>query len=170
MSNEVIGVVQEVYDNGVGKGSGIRVGGLKYGVYDPAKSGMAGISEGDQVSFVFKDAGKYKNIQGKITKTSGGLADTPTPTVAANTGGKRWRNNGEEGGFPIHQRAYERALDRRNALNASTAFWAMQDVVPTINDILTVAKDFEDYTTGGEIAAAEAALAFSEGIDNTDLN
>jgi len=174
MSTEVIGIVEEVMNNGKAKGSGLRVGGLKYGVFDPVDQGLDKVNEGDNVSFRFieKDSGgkwPYKNIQGKITKVAGTVA--ATPTAEAPTGGKRWRNNGEEGGFPIHQRAYERALDRRNALNAAVDLansGCLDDVMvkmktdEIVAEVIRIAREFEDYTTGGEIAVAEMVMEFDE--------
>ena len=169
MSNEVIGIVEEVMNNGKAKGSGLRVGGLKYGVFDPADQGLDKISAGDNVSFRFveKDSGgkwPYKNVQGKVTKVAGTVAATPTD---ASVGGKRWRANGEEGGFPIHQRAYERALDRRNATQVAAR---MLEPGATAQMVIEFAKEIEDYTTGTEIAVAEMALEFSEADDEFSIN
>lgn len=47
---------------------------------------------------------------------------SPTGGSAGGASGRRYRQNGEAGGFPVHPLAYERTLDRRNALNVAVAF------------------------------------------------
>lgn len=163
MAEHVIGIVDEVNNNGKGKGSSLRVNGLKYGIWDPSEAGMDDVEVGNQVSFRFKVTSKngidYKNIQGKVTKTTGDVANT----APARGTGSGYRRHGEEGGFPIHARAYERALDRREAVrNAVAALGAGK----TASEYLTMAKEFEAYTTGEDLAIADAALAFKGESDS----
>ena len=162
----MVGVVEEVINNGKGKGSGLRIAGHKYGVYDPSDAGLDTIATGTTVSFRYKekDGGggiTYKNIQGIITTMKDGAIVTPTPAPAAASGGKgNFRKNGEEGGFPLHARCYERALDRRNALQCAT------QMLPNASaeDVLALARKFEEYTTGDDIIIAEQALEFSKEV------
>lgn len=170
MSESVVGIVEEVINNGKGKGSGVRILGHKYGVYDPADAGLDAIAEGTTVSLRFKekDGGggiTYKNVQGKITTVKDGTPVTASPEAApagGTTGGSKYRKNGEEGGFPIHARAYERALDRRNALTNAVAMASYSTVAVSPEDIIELARKFEAYTTGDLEAHAEAVLAFEE--------
>lgn len=171
MSNEsIVGIVEEVINNGKGKGSGLRIGGHKYGVYDPDDAGLDTVSVGTTVSLRYKTAEKggitYKNVTGKVTTVKDGTAVTaPVATAAgaASSGGSRggFRKNGEEGGFPIHSLAYERALDRRNAIATATALaGAFPAKLKTVEDVFEVARRIEAYTTGDEITKAEDALSF----------
>lgn len=159
MSNEVVGIVEEIMNNGKAKGSGIRVGGLKYGVFDPSEIGMDNLKVGERVSFRFKEKpsggpNPYKNITGKVTKVAADVPATVAPSSEP-TGGtsRRYRHNGEEGGFPIHKKAYERALDRRNATQVAARL-APKDV----DELLMFARKIEAYTCGDLDAQAEAAM------------
>jgi len=173
MSN-VIGIIEEVIDNGKGKGSGIRVGGAKYGVYDPAASGMGDVSVGDNVSFRFaeKDGSGgivYKNLQGRITKTAAGATVAAAPASAATPA----RSYGGKGVFPVPLDDGSRAIIRQNALTN-----ARELVCKTLADggkispkvietVIDIAKQFESYTSGDiERFAAEAATeAVEEGFE-----
>ena len=111
-------------------------------------------NKGDVVEF--DDGGKkYINSLKVVGGTAPVAGGTATPYAApgggyASAGGaaKRYRNNGEEGGFPIHPGAYERALDRRNALNAAVSYSEGRALVDTPEEIVKVARYFEAYTTG----------------------
>jgi len=173
MSENIIGIIEEVIDNGKGKGSGIRVGGAKYGVYDPAASGMEGVSVGDNVSFRFtpKDGSGgivYKNLQGMITKVAAGVASTTAaaPAPAASSGGRG------RGGFPIGLEDGQRSIIRQNALTNARelychAAWPMEAESSMTDEIIRVAREFEAYTTGDieRFAAQEAVKAVEEGFE-----
>lgn len=105
-------------------------------------------NKGDVVEF---DDGGKKYINSLKVVGAGAMpsgAPGPVGTAASsvyNAGAaKRYRNNGEEGGFPIHPGAYERALDRRNALQAAVAI--MPKGSP--EDVVKTARYFEAYTCG----------------------
>ena len=108
-------------------------------------------NKGDVVEF---DDGGKKYINSLKVVRAGTSAPAPVGTAALATGygaaPKRFRNNGEEGGFPIHPGAYERALDRRNALNAAVEFWPYMGsaTTPTPEEVVEIARYFEAYTTG----------------------
>lgn len=99
--------------------------------------------KGDYVEF---DDGGKKYINGLKKKSS------PTPGAVASKGVsdsvKRYRNNGEEGGFPVHPLAYERALDRRNALQCAVSYLNHSKALPEVEDVIKIARYFEAYTTG----------------------
>ena len=166
----IVGIVEEVMDNGKAKGSGLRINGLKYGIYDPADAGLDEVSVGTTVSLRFKETEKsgitYRNVQGKVTTVKDGTAvNAPAASaVSAGSGGGKggYRKNGEEGGFPIHPKAYERALDRRNALQCAVNYVQYDaDSAISVDDVLRIARKFEAYTTGDDVAQAEAKLAFT---------
>lgn len=164
MSESIVGIVEEVINNGKGKGSGIRINGRKYGVYDPADAGLDEVAAGTTVSFRFSEkesGGKfpYLNVQGKITTVKDGTA--LTATSGSSGGGKRYRANGEEGGFPIHPQAYERALDRRNALTAAVAL-ATANKISDTKKIVEIAREFEAYTTGDIDVDALASMSLMD--------
>jgi len=101
--------------------------------------------KGDVVTF---DDGGKKYINALVVGGTASGATSAAPTPAA-TGKGSYRQNGMEGGFPIHPGAYERALDRRNALNAAVAYYSSIGVTNhTAEDIVEAARFFEAYTTG----------------------
>lgn len=99
--------------------------------------------KGDYVEF---DDGGKKYINGLRKKAAPAGGGVSAPENAS--GGKRFRNNGEEGGFPVHPLAYERALDRRNALNAAVSFCNVRYPDCDIDYVVNAARYFEAYTTG----------------------
>lgn len=128
------------------------------------------IAVGDSVEFSYKVNGRYRNIQGNVTKSSGGASSAPASSGGsrpAATGGRTYRANGEEGGFPIHPLAYERALDRRNAVTAAASIIAAEISRGTeFEDVgsatLELARMFEAYSTGDEDRMAMAAMMSSD--------
>lgn len=169
MSESVMGIVEDVINLGVGKGSGIRVNGHKFGIYDPTSAGLDKVSVGTGVSFQFKETNKggitYRNITGRVTPLADGVA-VPAATKPVDSGSTtssgtgRYRQNGMAGGFPIHPHAYERALDRRNALNAAVALVSASPsaTIADVTDVLAIAKQFEEYTCGDAERVEEEAL------------
>lgn len=107
------------------------------------------VKEGDSVTIKFEDDGTYKNITDLSLAAS---APTSSGAYKARSG----RAAGEAGGFPLHPLAYERALDRRNALNAATTVLTTKASLEkdvawiTPETIIEMAKKFEAYTTGDE--------------------
>lgn len=124
------------------------------------------VDKGDSVEFNYKENGRYRNIQGNVKKVGGGAssgAGSSTGGASRSTGGRTYRANGEEGGFPIHPLAYERALDRRNAISAAATIISAQLAHGTeFKDIteatLQMAMTFEAYSTGDLERAAMAAM------------
>lgn len=132
-------------------------------------SQIGDVDKGDNVEFNFKENGRYRNIQGNVKKVSGGAGASSGGSAPAGraTGGRTYRANGEEGGFPIHPLAYERALDRRNAVGAAATIIASQIAHGTeFEDVteatLQMAMTFEAYSTGDMERAAMAALTGSD--------
>lgn len=123
----------------------------------------AELKAGDSVTFEYKENGRYRNIQGNVKKAGGGAPAASGGKSAPASGGRGYRANGEEGGFPIHPLAYERALDRRNAIAAASTIIASQIAHGTeFEDIadatLQLAMTFEAYSTGDMERMAMAAM------------
>lgn len=127
-------------------------------------SQIGDVDKGDSVEFQFKVNGRYRNIQGNVSKVAGGSSEsTGSKAPARSGGGRSYRANGEEGGFPIHPLAYERALDRRNAISAASTIIASEIAHGTeFEDVaeatLSLARTFEAYSTGDEERLAMAAM------------
>jgi hypothetical protein len=132
------------------------------------------VNVGDEVFITYETtAAGYRNIKGLTVVAAGSGGPVPIANTApksgsgAASGGKRYRANGEEGGFPLHPLCYERALDRRNALTAAAdlagaAYRATADETHLNKEaIVEVARYFEAYTTG-DLDAAEARLMAGE--------
>ena len=176
MAETMQGVVEEVINNGTGKGSGVRIGGHKYGVYNPEESGLDAINVGDSVSLRFTKKGgtggiTYKNVNGKITKMTGGAASS----VAASAPTPAPRSYGSKGVFPIPLDDGQRSIIRQNALTN-----ARELVCKTLKDgskidtkvtdtIIGIAKEFEAYTAGDieRFAAKEADKTVEDGFEIT---
>ncbi|QXN67675.1 hypothetical protein [Vibrio phage VP41s3] len=124
------------------------------------------VDKGDTVEFSYKVNGRYRNIQGNVTKSAGGSSSeggASKSTGGRSGGGRTYRANGEEGGFPIHPLAYERALDRRNAVSAASAIIAAEigrgsEYEDVAEATLSLARTFEAYSTGDEERLAMAAM------------
>ena len=139
----VTGVVEYKAQNKFG-GYSIKVNGNFFNSkWEPA------CNKGDTVEF--DDGGKKYINSLKVVGAGAPVAGGTILPYAASAGGhasaapKRYRNNGEEGGFPIHPGAYERALDRRNALTAAVAMLG-KGTKPEL--VVEMARYFEAYTTG----------------------
>ena len=135
MAESIVGIVEEVINNGKGKGSGVRINGSKYGVYDPAAANMDAIEAGMNVSLRFteKDGGggiKYKNVQGRITPVKGDVAATAPPAPSGGVVGGR-----------------EQAIIRQNALTNAVNFGVANGATDTAV-IVKIAQEFEEYTSG----------------------
>lgn len=135
-----------------------------YGAFNASQLG--GVEKGDSVELSYKINGRYRNIQGNVTKASGGSASSTggsASSTPARSGGRSYRANGEEGGFPIHPLAYERALDRRNAINAASKIISMEiahgtEFADVAEATLSLARTFEAYSTGDEERMAMASM------------
>jgi hypothetical protein len=130
-------------------------------------SQIGDVEKGDTVEFSYKVNGRYRNIQGNVSKSASSSASSSAP-ASSGRGGRTYRANGEEGGFPIHPLAYERALDRRNAVSAASAIVAAEIARGTeYEDVaeatLSLARVFEAYSTGDEDRAAMAAMMGGDG-------
>jgi len=110
-------------------------------------------NEGDSVSITYETTPQgYHNVSNLVLV--GQAAGGNRPATGASKSG--YRQAGSEGGFPLHPLAYERALDRRNALQCAVAWAAQNGSKMAPEKIVEVARTFEDYTTGdSERKAAE---------------
>lgn len=138
-----------------------------YSAFNASQIGDVGA--GDSVEFSYKENGRYRNIQGNVKKTGGGTGAESASSGGGHraTGGRNYRANGEEGGFPIHPLAYERALDRRNAISAAATIIASQlahgTEYPDVTEaVVQMAMTFEAYSTGDLERAAMAAMTGSD--------
>lgn len=149
--SQVVGTVEKAFDKA------IVVSGVRYGAYKPEQ--LAGAKQGDEVQFDFKENGQYKNISGNVRVVNKSAAPKAAPS-SGNTSSRSSRANGEEGGFPLHEKSYERALDRRNAINAAVAYAALAKLKPeSPGEIVDIAREFEAYTTGDTDKEMEALAA-----------
>ena len=122
-------------------------------------------NKGDTISF---DDGGRKYLS-KVSVVLPGTSTTDDPLRPASIRTeKRYRANGEAGGFPIHPLAYERALDRRNALTAAVTLIAAgfgdkasTKKVPIAEEVIALAKKLEAYSTG-DIEREMAEEMFAE--------
>lgn len=157
---QVNGVV-EATSNKFGK-LGIAVGGKWYNTDPSWLKGPAPV-KGDTVSF--DDGGR--NYIKNLTILGGSGAAEPT---GAPTGTIRSTTNPTPQGktFPMALNAPERSINRqsalRDAISYATALWPREDdgsVNCTPDDIITLARVFESYTTG-QLDLTEASLAAQE--------
>lgn len=176
MSGNITGIVQEVNNNGMGKGSNIVVNGQKYGCYDPVKTGIDVVAVGDEVSLGWAQKGQYINIMGRVNKTgnTGAVLATPVTgtTAAANAAvvqGKPPQGGGNpEFQFPIPALNYQRSVVRRDAVTQATTLIVGtgnygDDPFATAAVVLDIARVFEAYEAGDidEKEAADAVAALS---------
>lgn len=141
MAESIRGIVEEVINNGKGKGSGVRIEGKKYGVYDPADAGLDQVTVGSEVSFRFNEKPgtggiTYKNITGKITTVtagSGAVASVPSNVNTVSLG---------------RDRAIIRQNALTNAVNACAQFSITVEGDEIIDSIIKTAMRFEEYTSG----------------------
>ena len=173
MAENVTGVLEDVVDNGKGKGSHIRVGGYKYGVYDPADAGLADLTTGDSVSFRYKETTKdtitYKNIIGRVTKMTSPVSAATSP--AAPTKGNFGRV------FPVPVTHGDRSIIRQNSVTNAThiltailaqkpaakSAGSWEDTVSQAESVAeavtNVARILEAYSAGdADLAEVEAAI------------
>ena len=130
------------------------------------------VNVGDEVLVTFQTTPQgYRNIKGLTVVAAGDGAPVPQVNTAPKSGyggGGRYRQNGTEGGFPLHPLSYERALDRRNAVAVAAGlygkiFEGCNDItILSKEDIVGLARYFEAYTTG-DIDLAEAKAMAEEG-------
>lgn len=112
------------------------------------------INKGDEVELNYETTDKgFNNIKAiNVTKANPAGGATQSQGTGGGGGSRQYRKNGEEGGFPVHPLAYERALDRRNALQCAVKAMEFIDYSTEEEDvteiILTNARKFEAYTTG----------------------
>ena len=158
------GIVQEVINLGVGKGSGVKIDGHKYGCFDPVKAGIDIIAVGDEVTFDWVQKGQYKNINGKVNKTGNTGTPAASPTPKASGGGS---GGGSDFIFPIPSLNYQRSVVRRDAVTQAVTL--ITNLTPAaegynLDEFASLAVDlarkFEEYETGDDVeAAANEAIA-----------
>lgn len=151
---QLTGIVQEVINLGVGKGSGVKIDGHKYGCFDPVKAGVDIVAVGDEVTFDWVQKGQYKNINGAVGKTgnTGTPAAAPAPEASSGGGGKG------DFVFPIPALNYQRSVVRRDSVAQSVQLIARLTPADKnldfdhVSDIVVViARKFEEYSTGDDV-------------------
>ena len=167
MSNTITGIVQEVNNNGLAKGSNIVVNGQKYGCYDPVKTGIDIVNAGDEVTFAWAQKGSYINIMGSVTKT-GNTGAVPMAAAAASpkaAGGGSKGGWGNKGVFPVPALDGQRSIIRQNSVTNAVNLIGHYDsfdgnLMETAAQVIEVAKVFEAFSSGDmDEAEAEAAVA-----------
>ena len=166
MTAIVKGVLEQVWVNEQETKYGVKnktiyvINGTRYdgGFKKPAAE------KGDEVEIVYDETSKYHNV--KSIQVLG--KSTTTPSTPRNTGGgsgtgRTYRGNGEAGGFPLHPKSYERALDRRNAIKCAVDHCATlgPNITFSPEEVIATARLFEAYTTG-DLDVKEAENAFDE--------
>jgi hypothetical protein len=153
MSDSITGIVQEVNNIGLGKGSNIVINGQKYGAYDPVKAGIDQVRVGDEVSLNYAQKGQYTNILGQITKT--GVTGTPQPVTFTGNLNSKGSPKGawSKGVFPIPKTDGQRSIIRQNSVtNAVKMVSECSFHQPTPEDtaklVIEIAQIFEDYSAG----------------------
>ena len=169
----VTGIIEEVVNNGVGKGSGIVVQGIKYGAYDPAKHGLHACQVGMEVSFVWKENKQYKNLVGMVVPTGNRgaaipvAADIGTTAVMGVNQGSPAPKSYRMGSFPIDpldgQRSIIRQNSMTNAVNFVTGHFASGgdngvELEDRYEMVLDMAKHFESFSAGDSDTQAVADL------------
>ncbi len=165
----ITGIIAEVNNNGVGKGSNLVINGDRYGVYSPSEHGFDDLAAGDEVTVQWSSdkTGKYKNIaKAGITKTGG-----TGPVVKTNGGTGTTGKFYSKGSFPIDPLDGQRSIIRQNSITNAVRFineycgHAEADLpVDTRMDmILDAAQRFEAYSSGDNdrLAAEEASEKMS---------
>lgn len=149
------GIVQEVINLGVGKGSGVKIDGHKYGCFDPVKAGIDLVAVGDEVTFDWVQKAQYKNINGSVTKTGNTGVPSASPAPAASTGGGSGGGKGDFV-FPIPALNYQRSVVRRDAVTQAVNLYRVVGDASAAPDVaadmcLAVARLFEEYETGDDV-------------------
>ena len=170
--SQVTGIVQEVNNRGIGKGSNILVNGTKYGCYDPVKAGIDMLVAGQEVTFDTAVKGQYVNINGRATPTgNSGAVTAPAPAAQPQMMGKA---QGSDFVFPVPPLNYQRSVVRRDSIRDAVALVNEHtsgcendmDIETRIAHTLAAAKAFEEYSCGDDIekeaAAAVAQLGTSQ--------
>jgi hypothetical protein len=166
---QITGIVQEVNNRGLAKGSNILVIGMKYGCYDPVKSGIDMLQAGQEVTFTAEQKGQYTNINGRATPTGNtGVVQAPAPTPVTPPAAFVPKNTGGQWQFPIPPLDYQRSVVRRDSVTAAAAIVDGycsgcendMDLGTRITYVLSTAKRFEEYSCGDDIEKeAQAAMS-----------
>lgn len=119
-------------------------------------STLEGVERGDTVSFVYTLKGDWKNIKGSVRKGEGTATDAIAPIKTSTPHFSR-------GNFPIHPLDGQRSIIRQNSLTNAVVVAQMQfsreDTLPTNEEIISIAREFEKYSAGDlDREAAEAEL------------
>jgi len=146
----VVGVLDQVLMNGIGKGSGVVVNGLKYGSFDPTKNAIDQLvgKEGQEVRLQFVQKDNYKNLQGTVQLTGGVAAPASQGAAPAATAAPRNTGGYSRGAFPIGALDGQRSIIRQNAVTNANAFVASQGMTLQVDGLLELARSIEAYTTG----------------------
>ncbi len=162
------GIISEVINNGVGKGSGVKIDGKKYGCFDPVKTGLDIVNVGDEVTFDWVQKGQYNNINGRINKTGNTGAPQVAVPPAPSTGGYSGGGNSDFQ-FPIPALNYQRSVVRRDCVTQAVALLATYgepsvDPDQTAEIVIAIARLFEEYETGDDVEklANEAIAKMNE--------
>ena len=113
-------------------------------------------AKGDEVEFEFI-SGKWGN---EVTSVlSAPTADADAPVVATAPAPRKAYGGGTTGGysrgqFPIPATDGQRSIIRQNSLSNSIKFFEANAMKLTIEEVLRLAKTFEAYSAGDDIAAA----------------
>ena len=137
-----------------GKGIKLDSTGEMYSVF--AAPMLNGINIGDMVSFEFKEGTSinrmtgrpYLNITGKVNVTG---ASSPQPVSQASGGYTPPPPRMEKVGEPVLSNS--RCIIRQNALTNAIKYCELgvspnSALIPSIDTVLSVAKEFEAYTSG----------------------
>ena len=167
---QITGIVDDIQNKGLGKGSGIVVNGVKYGAYDPDKTGLGSLQVGQEVRLTYKQQNQYKNIQGSVVPTGASGTAQTMPVASASAPAKSSGGGYSRGSFPIGALDGQRSIIRQNAVtNANTYlsnFGGTKGEAVTLDDLIAVARQIEAYTTG-DLDAQEVESAM-ERLANPD--
>lgn len=160
---DITGIIDEVNNFGVAKGSHIKVNGQKYSCYSPTDTGLDTVSPGQEVTFEAFEKNGYTNIKGRITPT--GNTGTPKAQIPNGVGTKTIGGKGASD-FPIGPLDGRRNITRRDALREAVtlvcSYTAEVDTSMTLSErvqqVMWTAEAFEAYASGdNDVAAAEVA-------------
>jgi len=142
--NRVNGVVKAVGNNGKTFCMDQEGQDVWFGCFKPEQ--MGGLAKGNSVTFTYKTNGKYNNVQGNV-KVTAGSAPAAAPQAS---GGSSFSLNISR----------EESICRQNALTNAVNFVSTdKDSVYSPHEVIEVAMQFAEYTTGELDKAAAQELA-----------
>jgi len=115
-------------------------------------------AKGDEVEFEFT-SGKWGNEVTSVLSAPTADADAPVVATTAPAPRKAYGGGTAGGGysrgtFPIPPTDGQRSIIRQNSLSNSIKFFEANAMKPSIDEVLRLAKTFEAYSAGDDIAAA----------------